>query len=210
MNNKKALIVVDIQKDFCTGGSLAVKQGEMIIPTVNQLMPHFDLVVATKDWHPADHTSFAINHPGRQVGEVIQLGDLPQILWPSHCVQGTPGSDFFPGLETHLFTKIFYKGTDSNLDSYSAFYDNAHLRSTGLTEYLREQGVDTVYLTGLATDYCVKYSALDALHGKFNVVVFEDACKGVELTPGDIAAAYAEMRAQGIQIMLSQQFLQNF
>jgi len=157
---KKALILVDIQQDFLPGGSLAVKKGNEILPVVNSLLDRrFDLVVATQDWHPADHGSFAANQ-GKKVGEVIDLYGISQILWPIHCVQNTPGADFSPLLRLDKIDKVFHKGTDPTIDSYSTFFDNCHKRSTGLETYLRENGIQRVYIVGLATDYCVKYSAI--------------------------------------------------
>ncbi|HLB42200.1 MAG TPA: bifunctional nicotinamidase/pyrazinamidase [Gammaproteobacteria bacterium] len=191
---KKALIIVDLQNDFCPGGNLAVPGGDEVIPLANKLQPHFDLVVATQDWHPPDHASFASNHPGHTVGDLITLEDLPQILWPDHCVQGSRGAEFHPQLDTHLVKKIFRKGVDKNIDSYSAFFDNAHRRSTGLNDYLKQEKIETLYLMGLATDYCVKYSVLDAIQEGFHVYVIVDACRGVELNLGDISKALEEMR----------------
>ena len=157
----KALIVVDVQNDFVPGGALAVPEGDRVVPLCNALANSFDLVVATQDWHPADHGSFAANHPGRKVGEVIDLQGLQQILWPVHCVQNTPGAQFVHGLDTSRFARIFQKGTDPAIDSYSGFFDNGHRRSTGLGDYLRSNNVTDVYVCGLATDYCVKFTALD-------------------------------------------------
>lgn len=201
MTYKKALIMVDLQNDFCKGGSLAVPGGDEVIPLANQLEQYFDLVIATQDWHPYDHTSFAANHSDCAVGDVIEVDELEQILWPVHCVQSTRGAEFHPELKTEKIHRIFHKGTDKNIDSYSAFYDNAHRRSTGLEEYLRSEGVEDVYVMGLATDYCVKFSVLDALHHYFNVFVIRDACRGVELKTGDIDRAYEEMKRAGAQII---------
>jgi nicotinamidase/pyrazinamidase len=157
-----ALILVDLQNDFVPGGALAVKDGDQVIPIANAMQKHVDLVIATQDWHPADHGSFAANHPGKKIGDVIDLNGLPQILWPVHCVQNTRGAEFVPGLNTDRFAQIFRKGIDPTIDSYSTFFDNAHRRSTGLADCLKPRGVTDVYLMGLATDYCVKFSALDA------------------------------------------------
>jgi nicotinamidase/pyrazinamidase len=158
----KVLIVVDVQNDFCPGGALAVREGDAVVPIINALQPKFDLVVATQDWHPANHGSFAANHSGKNIGEVIQLGDLPQVLWPVHCVQDTEGAEFVAELDTSRIAQVFRKGTDSQIDSYSGFFDNGHKRATGLGEYLQEQNATAVYVAGLATDYCVKFTALDA------------------------------------------------
>jgi nicotinamidase/pyrazinamidase len=196
-----ALILVDIQNDFVPGGALAVPDGDRIVPVVNRLQPRFDLVVATQDWHPADHGSFAANHAGRQPGQQIDLNGLPQILWPIHCVQDTNGADFVPGLDRGKWGRVFVKGTDPQIDSYSGFYDNGHRQATGLGDYLREKGVTDVYVAGLATDYCVKFTALDARQLGFNTHLIEDACRGVNLQPGDVDRAIEEMRAAGVNIV---------
>jgi nicotinamidase/pyrazinamidase len=203
--SKNALIMVDLQNDFCHGGSLAVPGGDEVIPLANQLQLQscFDLVVATQDWHPEDHMSFATNHPGHGTGDVIVVDEIPQVLWPRHCIQDSKGAAFHPALDLHKIDKIFHKGIEKKIDSYSAFFDNAHRRSTGLGDYLRSEGVDGVYIMGLATDYCVKYSSLDAVHLGFRVYVVEDACRGVELNPGDIAGSFEEMRLAGVHIINS-------
>ena len=157
----KALIIVDVQKDFCQGGALAVKDGDAVVPVINELQKRFDLVFATQDWHPRGHKSFAVEH-GRRPGEVISLNGLDQILWPIHCVQDTPGAEFHPDLNRERWTAVVQKGTDPCLDSYSGFFDNARRKATGLTQHLKDAGVDEVCVTGLATDYCVKFPALDA------------------------------------------------
>ena len=203
----KALLLVDIQNDFLPGGALAVPEGDEVIAVANRLLPTFDRVIATKDWHPADHCSFAANHPGRRPGETVEVAGLEQILWPVHCVQGSPGADFGPGLDTAGVEEVFYKGTDPLVDSYSTFFDNAARRSTGLDDYLRRSGVDEVYLLGLATDYCVKFSALDAVALGFRTRVIEDGCRGVDLEPGDSARALDEMRAAGVEVVRSADLL---
>ncbi|HSZ56208.1 MAG TPA: bifunctional nicotinamidase/pyrazinamidase [Tepidisphaeraceae bacterium] len=196
----KALIVVDVQNDFVPGGALAVPEGDRVVPLCNALANSFDLVVATQDWHPADHGSFAANHPGREVGDVIDLHGLGQILWPVHCVQNTRGAEFVPGLDTTRFARVFQKGTDSAIDSYSGFFDNGHRRSTGLGDYLKSKNVTDVYVCGLATDYCVKFTALDAKSLRFNVTLIQDASRGVNLRSGDAAAAIEQMRSAGVRI----------
>ena len=196
-----ALILVDIQNDFIPGGALPVPQGDHIVPVVNQLQPCFDLIVATQDWHPADHGSFAGNHPGNQPGELIELNGLPQILWPTHCVQRTAGAEFVPGLERDGWDRVFVKGTDPNIDSYSGFFDNGRRQPTGLGDYLRAKGVREVTIAGLATDYCVKFTALDALELGFNTYLIEDACRGVNLQPGDVQRAIEEMRTAGVTVI---------
>lgn len=176
----KALIIVDIQNDFTSGGALEVKKGESIIPLVNKIQPKFDLVVATQDWHPATHLSFASNHEGRKPFERTTLQGIDQVLWPDHCVQGTKGADFHPDLDMDRVEAIFRKGMDPSIDSYSGFYDNGRLRSTGLSGYLKERKVDTVYVCGLAGDYCVFYTAKDALAEGFNAFLIEDATKPID------------------------------
>ena len=196
-----ALILVDLQNDFIPGGALAVADGDAVILIANDVQRAFDLIVATQDWHPANHGSFAANHPGKKIGDVIELNGLPQILWPVHCVQNTRGAEFAPGLNTDRITQVFRKGTDPAIDSYSTFFDNAHRRSTGLADFLRARGVTHVYLMGLATEYCVKFSALDARQLGFNVHVIEDGCRGVNLKPTDSEVAIAEMRRAGAAIV---------
>ena len=177
-----ALILVDIQNDFCPGGSLAVKEGDRVVPLVNELQKRFDLVVATKDWHPPGHSSF-------------------ESLWPPHCVQNTEGAEFVAGLDTSRIAHTFLKGTDPAVDSYSGFFDNEHKRSTGLGDYLRAQGVTGVTVCGLATDYCVKNTVLDALREGFRVRAVSEAMRAVNLRPGDDRRALEEMRAAGAEIV---------
>ena len=155
----KALIMVDLQNDFVPGGALSVPNGDQVIPIANQLQRDYSLVVATQDWHPPDHGSFAVNHKGRKPGDRVILDGIEQILWPMHCVQDTPGAEFVPALDRTRIAQVFKKGIDPRIDSYSAFFDNAHRRATGLGDYLKEQSVTDVYLLGLALDYCVKFSA---------------------------------------------------
>ena len=171
----KALLLIDIQNDFLPEGSLAVPHGDKIIPVVNKLQNYFELIVATQDWHPQDHKSFASNHKDRRPFDVIDLNGLEQTLWPDHCVQGTAGADFPSQLSTNKVEVIFRKGTDPGIDSYGGFYDNGHLKSTGLADYLRGKKVDEIYLTGLAGDICVYYSAMDSLHEGFKTYIIEDA-----------------------------------
>jgi nicotinamidase/pyrazinamidase len=195
-----SLILVDVQNDFCPGGSLPVPGGFDVIPVINRLQSLFGLVVATKDWHPKDHSSFAVNH-GKQPYEVIELDGMTQALWPAHCVQGTPGADYAPGLDTKRIAKVFLKGVDRKIDSYSGFFDNGHKRATGLGDYLRQQGVTDVAVVGLATDYCVKWTAMDAQQLGFGTTVVLDACRGVNLKPGDVDRAVEEMKAAGIRLI---------
>jgi len=198
---KNALVLVDLQYDFCPGGALEVPHGDDVIEVANRVARHFDVVAATQDWHPADHGSFAANHAGRKPYDVIDLHGLPQVLWPSHCVQGSRGAELHAGLDVARITKIFRKGTDPSVDSYSGFHDNGHRRSTGLGDWLRTQGVGSVYVMGLATDYCVKFTALDARRDGFDVYVVEDGCRGVELASGDSDRALDEMRAAEVTVI---------
>jgi nicotinamidase/pyrazinamidase len=199
----KALILVDIQNDFIPGGALAVPGGDQIIPTVNRLQRLFDVVVATRDWHPPDHGSFAANHPGKKPGDVIQLDGLSQVLWPVHCVQNTVGAALAPSLDTPLIAEIIDKGTDPGIDSYSGFFDNGHRKATGLGDFLAKRRVREVYVAGLATDYCVKFTALDAVRLGYKTHVIEDACRGVDLKPGDVTRALEELKLAGVTVMRS-------
>jgi nicotinamidase/pyrazinamidase len=198
-----ALIIVDLQNDFLPGGTLPVPHGDEVIPLANQLQPRFDLVVATKDWHPPDHGSFAANHAGKKPGDRIILDGIEQILWPVHCVQNTHGAEFAPSFDTSRIAHVFHKGTERNIDSYSTFFDNAHRRHTGLAHYLKERSIKDIYLLGLALDYCVKYSALDARQLGLNTHVILDGCRGIELEWGDIDQALKEMKRVGAIILKS-------
>ncbi|MBK8262457.1 MAG: bifunctional nicotinamidase/pyrazinamidase [Nannocystis sp.] len=204
----KALILVDLQYDFMPGGALAVPDGDAVVPLANRLQGAFELVVATQDWHPANHGSFAANHPGRAPGEVITLGGLPQVLWPTHCVQGSRGAELVAALDTSRIAAVLQKGCDPEIDSYSGFFDNGGRRSTGLGEFLQARGVEEVFVLGLATDYCVRFTALDALGLKFKrVSLVVDACRAVDLSPGDGEAALAAMRAAGVEMVRSASLL---
>jgi nicotinamidase/pyrazinamidase len=202
---KRALLLVDIQNDFCAGGALAVSDVEAVIPVANRLIAEFvaagDLVLATRDSHPPDHGSFASRHDGAQVGDIVCLDGLDQIAWPDHCVEGTAGADFHPGLARSGILRVFKKGTDPSVDSYSGFYDNGRRASTGLGEFLKERGVEEVWVCGLATDYCVKATALDALGEGFAVTVVVDGCRAVEATPGDTERALDEMARAGCTLV---------
>ena len=189
---------------------MAVPEGDAVVPIINRLQPHFELIVATQDWHPANHGSFAANHPGHQPGDIIDLNGLAQILWPVHCVQNTPGADFVPGLDRRRIAKVFHKGTDPGIDSYSTFFDNAHRKATGLGDYFKHKGVDQVYICGLATDYCVKFSALDALHLGFKTFLIPDACRGINLHPNDVENAIEELRNTGALIVPSSSLIQTY
>lgn len=198
----RALLLVDIQNDFLPGGALPVKEGNAILPLINEIVHYpFDLIVATKDWHPAEHGSFVNNHAGKKSGDHINLGGLDQILWSAHCVQGTRGAEFGAGWDTTVVDKVIYKGTDPLIDSYSTFYDNGHRKSTGLENYLREKGVKDIFIAGLATDYCVKYSVLDALELGFHPYVIVDACRGINLNRDDSDQALAVMRTGGAVLL---------
>jgi nicotinamidase/pyrazinamidase len=198
-----ALILVDLQNDFLPGGALAVPHGDEVIPIANELQQRFELVLATKDWHPPDHGSFAANHPGEKPGDRIILDGIEQILWPVHCVQDTPGAEFAAAFDTSRIAHVFHKGTERNIDSYSTFFDNAHRRHTGLAHYLEIRGIRDIYLMGLALDYCVKYSALDARQLGLNTFVIVDGCRGIELEPGDIDRALDEMKRAGTVLLKS-------
>jgi len=195
-----ALILVDIQNDFLPGGALPVAEGDQVAAVANRLMSRFELVVATKDFHPANHLSFASQHPGRRVGDVIDLDGLDQILWPDHCVEGTGGADFAADLNLASIECVFEKGTDRTIDSYSGFFDNGHRRATGLADFLQRRDVTDVHVMGLATDYCVKSTALDAVEIGFSTHLILDGCRGVDLSPGDVDLAVDELRRTGVDI----------
>lgn len=197
-----ALIIVDLQNDFLPTGALPVRGGDAVIPVANAMMraPGIELVVATQDWHPRDHGSFAANHPGTRAGDVIELEGLRQILWPVHCVQGTPGADFAPGLEMTRINRIFHKGTDRHIDSYSGFFDNGHRKATGLGEFLHARGVVHGFILGLALDYCVRFTALDARQLGFDTTLVVDGCRAVDVQPGDGVRALEAMRAAGVKV----------
>jgi nicotinamidase/pyrazinamidase len=198
----RALIITDVQNDFMPGGALGVAEGDAVVPVINRILPYFDVVVATQDWHPPHHISFASTHH-RKVGDKIRVGSLEQILWPDHCVQKSRGADFAKGLQKDKIGEIFHKGTDPNIDSYSTFFDNARKRHTGLANFLRKKGCEDLYFVGLATDYCVLYSVLDALELGFHVWVVRDACRAINLKSGDEERAFAQMAERGAKIILS-------
>lgn len=198
----KTLIVIDVQNDFMPGGSLSVPKGDEIVPVINRIQDRFDLVVASQDWHPQNHISFASNHPGKSTFEEIEIQKQKQTLWPDHCVQGTDGALFHPDLETNSWETIFRKGTDPKIDSYSAFYDNGHLKSTGLTGYLKEKGASQLFFCGLAADICVYYSILDAFKEGFACFIIEDASQPLDLEVFEIQKK--EMAYLGIQFISSE------
>jgi len=199
----RALILVDLQYDFCPGGALPVARGDETIEVANRLLPYFSTVVATQDWHPADHASFTTQHPGKQPGDMIELAGLPQVLWPPHCVQGSHGAKLHAGVPRDKITEVFPKGTDRTIDSYSGFFDNGHRKPTGLAEWLRERWITRVYVMGLATDYCVKATTLDARELGFDAWVIEDGCRALELAEGDGERAFTAMRGAGAVIVES-------
>jgi len=203
----EALLLIDIQNDFLPGGALPVPQADQVVPVALRLLDRFPLCVASKDWHPREHVSFAANHPGRRVGEVIQTPHGPQVLWPVHCVEGSWGAEFAPGLAEAAgrIDHVVFKGTDAQIDSYSAFFDNGHLRSTGLEDYLRRQGADTLYVLGLATDYCVRWTVEDALKLGFAVWVVQDGCRAVEADKQQ--QVLQQLQQQGARLTTSQELL---
>ena len=194
----EALVVIDVQNDFCPGGALAVTGGDQIVEGINALMGEFRAVILTQDWHPAGHSSFATSHWGREPYEQVEMSYGPQVLWPDHCVQGTPGAEFHPGLRTDA-DLILRKGFRPEVDSYSAFFENDHRTPTGLGGYLRERGIDTITLVGLATDFCVNYSALDGARLGFRVSVREDLTRAIDLS-GSLDTARAAWASAGVGI----------
>jgi nicotinamidase/pyrazinamidase len=202
-HSKRALLVVDVQNDFCPGGSLAVERGDEVVPVINGFAALFNRVIATQDWHPRNHISFAQNHPGKSVHDTVMVNGTEQVLWPEHCVQGTHGADFHPALNTEEFSLILRKGTNPLVDSYSAFRENDKKTITGLDGYLRGLDIRDVYICGLATDYCVFYSALDAAGMGFRTYVIGDACRGVDVPAGNVEKSFGIMKKHGILILHS-------
>ncbi|MEE9195888.1 MAG: bifunctional nicotinamidase/pyrazinamidase [Alphaproteobacteria bacterium] len=194
------LVIVDVQNDFCPGGALAVPDGDSVVPVINRIAPAFAQVVLAQDWHPPGHQSFASSHPGRQPFETIEAAYGPQTLWPDHCVQDTPGAAFHADLETVRAEMIIRKGYRAEIDSYSAFFENDRKTATGLRGYLRERGLGRAFLCGLAADYCVAFSAIDAAKDGFEAVVIEDACRAIDLD-GSLAAAREAMTQAGVQFV---------
>jgi len=195
---KGVLVVIDVQNDFCPGGALEVKNGDQIVPIINRLSRLFPLVVATQDWHPSNHVSFASNHPGAKPFETRSVNGTSQVLWPDHCVKGTRGADFHPDLDTSAISLILRKGTHPGLDSYSGFFENDRETPTGLEYYLKGLGYSNVYLCGLATDFCVFFSAIDAARLGFKTYLIEDACRGVDVPEGNVASSMKKMRDAGV------------
>lgn len=202
----KALLVIDLQNDFCPGGALEVPNGDTIIPTINELSEEFDIVLQTQDWHPAGHSSFASSHKGKEPFETTEMPYGTQVLWPDHCVQGTEGAAFHPDLKTNRSQLVIRKGFRKQIDSYSAFFENDDETTTGLTGYLRDRGVDSLYVVGLAADFCVKWSVLDGIKEGFDLFVVEDAVKGIDLD-GSVDQAWEEMMEAGANKISSQDLL---
>ena len=195
----KTLVLVDIQNDFLKGGSLAVPQGEKIIKPINKIIKEYDLVIATKDWHPKNHISFASNHTDKKIGDIINVNGVDQVLWPDHCIQNSYGSDFPEQLDISKLAKVVYKGSDANIDSYSGFFDNGHFRSTGLSDYLKSKDVYKIDYVGLATDYCLKYTAIDSVSEGFKTRVLINCIKGIEEKGCELALN--EMKSKGIELI---------
>lgn len=204
----RALLIIDVQNDFCPGGALEVPDGDQIIPTINKLSQAFDVVIQTQDWHPNGHSSFASSHEGKKPYETIEMPYGQQVLWPDHCVQGSGGAAFHPDLETNRSQLIIRKGFRKEIDSYSAFYENDNETTTGLTGYLQERNIDTLFAVGLATDFCVKWSVIDALKEGFDVHVVEDAVKGIDID-GSVDQAWSEMSDAGAEKVTSKDLLPN-
>lgn len=203
MRSDATLIVVDVQNDFIPGGALAVREGDQVVPIINELQKRFVHVIATQDFHPSDHGSFASNHQGKAPGEFVLLKGLNQILWPDHCVQGTKGAEFHPELDRDGWEAVFQKGKNPEVDSYSGFFDNARRGDTGLGDYLKSQSINSVYVCGLALDYCVKFTALDAKSLGFETFVIQDASRAVNLSPEDGVLALKELKNSGIKCITS-------
>ena len=198
----KTLLIIDVQNDFCPGGALAVPGGDTIIPVINSLIPGFNAVIQTQDWHPEGHHSFASSHEGKDPYDTVEMDYGDQVLWPDHCVQGTRGAEFHPDLNTTKTEVIIRKGFRKEIDSYSTFYENDQKTPTGLTGYLRERGISEIYVAGLATDFCVKWSVIDGLKEEFTVHVIEDAVKGIDMD-GSVEQAWKEMKGAGAEITTS-------
>ncbi len=196
----QALIVIDVQNDFCPGGALAVADGEKIVPGINALMADFSAVILTQDWHPAGHSSFASSHAGKAPLELIEMPYGPQVLWPDHCIQGSQGAAFHSELNADRADMIVRKGYNPDIDSYSAFFENDHTTATGLQGYLQTRGIDSLTLVGLATDFCVNFSAVDAAKLGFAVTVRSDLCRGIDLD-GSMAAAMNGMQGAGVTVL---------
>jgi nicotinamidase/pyrazinamidase len=202
-SRESVLLIIDVQNDFCPGGNLAVKSGDEVVPIINRIMPAFTRVVATQDWHPPEHISFASNHPGCKPLDVVNVGGIEQVLWPDHCVQGSYGAELHANLEQGRIGLIFRKGMHRAVDSYSAFFENDHRTDTGLHHYLKGMKLQEVFVCGLATDYCVLASARDARQLGFRVTVIRDACRGVDFPMGTVEQAIADMHRAGARMIES-------
>ena len=197
----KAFIVVDVQNDFLPGGALEVPRGDEVVPFINEKMKEFDLVVATQDWHPVDHVSFASQVAGKSSGEIVELNGLDQILWPDHCIQSSCGASFASALDVAQFDQVVRKGMDREVDSYSGFFDNGHQVDTGLNDLLKARGVDTIYVAGLAADVCVKFTALDGASLGYDTYLYKEGARAVNLQAGDFEHALAAMQDAGVTII---------
>lgn len=202
----KALLIVDIQNDFCPGGALAVPNGDKIIPIVNKLIDRFDCIIQTQDWHPKGHLSFASSHNGKDEYDTVEMDYGTQVLWPDHCIQGSRGSEFHPNLNTQKTQVIIRKGFRKEIDSYSTFFENDQKTKTGLTGYLKTRGITELYTVGLATDFCVKWSILDGIDEGFTMHIIEDAVAGIDLD-GSLNQAWKEMKEKGVNITTSKSLL---
>lgn len=206
ISDRDVLLVIDVQNDFCTGGALAVPSGEKVVPAINRIAQKFTNVVLTQDWHPSDHVSFASNHAGKQPFQTIELDYGTQVLWPAHCVQGTAGAEFHRDLDVRRAGLVVRKGFRRGIDSYSALFENDHRTPTGLLGYLRERELKTIFVAGLALDFCVRFSAEDARKAGLEVAVIEDACRGIDLD-GSVAATHQSFRGLGIAVVSLEAFL---
>ncbi|MEW6441668.1 MAG: bifunctional nicotinamidase/pyrazinamidase [bacterium] len=198
-----ALLIVDVQNDFCPGGALPVREGDAVVPLINRISKLFSVVGATQDWHPLGHMSFASTYPGKKPYDTVPWQGTEQVLWPDHCVQGTFGADFHPDLDTRALRFVVRKGWRPSIDSYSGFLENDHRTPTGLAGLLRELGVMRVFIAGLTTDYCVRTTAVDGLDAGFRVTVLLDACRGVDVPAGNVKSALEELRSKGAAVLVS-------
>ena len=199
LNPNSSLLVIDVQNDFCPGGALAVSEGNLIVNLINEIALMFQTTILTQDWHPTQHSSFASSHEGKEPFEQVEMAYGLQVLWPDHCVQGSTGADFHADLKTNCADLILRKGFRRQIDSYSAFFENDHTTATGLDGYLKSRGINNIFCVGLATDFCVYYSAIDAIKLGYGVTVLEDACRAIDLA-GSLASARADMLTNGVEL----------